>query len=172
MKKVIISILLCGLLAVGCKSNDTTDKENSVDNEIKEEEIITEEEEPPVDEEDEINEKDTEEKVEYYISKLKDKNYIFSYGGEEEPNIWYTAAEELGTIGKPSIPSLIKNLETDDSYEKGLTLYALLLASQDERLREVTKGEYIEAGLTFDEKEQAEFTEAALNWWEKYKDQF
>ncbi len=66
----------------------------------------------------------------YYIFKLKDKDYTRPYGHEEEPYTWHIAAEELGQIGKPAIPYLIKNLQTNDAYEKGVTLYALLLASQ------------------------------------------
>ncbi|PKM95473.1 MAG: hypothetical protein CVU84_05245 [Firmicutes bacterium HGW-Firmicutes-1] len=174
MKKLIVSILLCAFIVVGCRSNDIKEKVNvdeqknedtSSEDEVKEDEVI---------EEGEDSEEGTkeEENVLYYIDKLKDKKFVSTYGDEQEPSVWYTAAEELGTIGKPSIPYLIENLETTDTYEKGLTLYALLLASQDESLREITNGEYIEAGLTFNEKEQAEFTEVALKWWDKYKDKF
>ncbi|PKM52377.1 MAG: hypothetical protein CVV02_01095 [Firmicutes bacterium HGW-Firmicutes-7] len=167
MKKVIICILLFGIVVVGCKSKDLPidNEDEIIDNLDEDEEVVPEDEDAQEDEIDDEN-------ISYYLDKLKDKTYISTYGDEQEPSIWYTAAEELGTIGKPAIPYLIKKLKTSDSYEKGLVLYALLLASQDENLKEITNGEYIEAGLTFDEKEQERFSADALKWWEKYKDQF
>ena len=44
-------------------------------------------------------------------------------------------------VGKPAIPGLIEKLETDDDYERALALYALLLASQHENVKEFTNGE-------------------------------
>ncbi len=105
----------------------------------------------------------------FYISKLKDKDFVRPYGHEEEPYTWYISAEELGLIGKPAIPYLIKNLETKDMYEKAVTLYALLLASQDEEIFDLTNGEYIKVNLFFDDDVVIKNEEIALTWWEKYE---
>lgn len=111
-------------------------------------------------------------KVLFYMDKLKDQTYTSTYGDDEEPNTWYTAAEELGQIGKPAIPYLIANLDTTDPYEKGLTLYALLLASQHQNVQSITGGEYINVNLTFIPEEQVQYVKDAQAWWSKYKDSF
>lgn len=111
-------------------------------------------------------------KVLYYMNKLSDKDFTSTYGHEEEPYTWYIAAEELGEFGKIAIPYLIENLKTNANYEKGVTLYALLLASQADDVDIFTNGEYIHAGLTFDEENQEKYTVIALDWWEKYKKNF
>src|SRR5687768_2302477 len=48
-------------------------------------------------------------KIRFNLDKLKDRSYTKTYG---DGNTWYTAAEELGGIGKPAIPHLIKKLDT------------------------------------------------------------
>jgi len=111
-------------------------------------------------------------KVAYYLEKLKDRSFVATYGDNEEPKVWYTAAEELGMIGKKSIPGLIEKLSTDDDYERALALYALLLASQDEEVKAFTNGEYIDVTLDFNPESHKEMAEKALAWWDKYKDNF
>ncbi len=107
-----------------------------------------------------------EERVAYNIEKLKDKAYIGTYG---DGYTWYTAAEELGMIGKPAIPALIQKLDTKDDYERTLVFYALLLATQHDNVKEFTKGEYINTSLDFNVKTHPEMKKQALAWWEKYK---
>lgn len=107
--------------------------------------------------------------VDYYISKLADKNFIKTYN---EDYIWYTAAEELGAIGKDAIAPLMKKLDTTDDYERALALYALLLASQNENVKSFTGGDYIEVNLDFDAATHPEAVAKAKAWWEKYKDNF
>jgi beta-lactamase regulating signal transducer with metallopeptidase domain len=110
-----------------------------------------------------------EEKVEFYLEKLKDKDYIGTYN---EGYIWYTAAEELGKIGKPAIPGLIQKLETQDDYERALALYALLLATQHDNVKSFTDGEYIIVNLDFNKENHPEMVDIAIAWWNKYKDNF
>lgn len=174
MKKILI-LLFIGILLVGCKPKNM-DKDNDMVNEPKptapSENVV-----PTDDVQDESDESEPltlepNEEVEFYIEKLKDKDYVETYGDEEEPSVWYTAAEELGMMGREAIPYLIQHLQTTkDTYDKGLTLYALLLASQDESLKEITGGEYIQSGLTFSPEEQEKYTKTVFEWWNKYKDQ-
>ncbi|MFD1953863.1 hypothetical protein ACFSL6_06610 [Paenibacillus thailandensis] len=103
--------------------------------------------------------------IAFLIGKLKDKSYTETYG---EGYTWYTAAEELGTIGKPAIPALIANLDTDDDYERTLTLYALLLATQEPNVKAFAS-DYIHANLYFDPSTHPGMVAEALAWWEKYK---
>src|SRR5690625_8026986 len=77
--------------------------------------------------------------VRYYISKLPDRTFVDTYGGEEHPRTWYTAAEALGAMGTIAIPALIDRLDTSDPYELKLALYALMLASQDPKLMAKTE---------------------------------
>jgi bla regulator protein BlaR1 len=110
-----------------------------------------------------------EEKVQFYLDKLKDKSYTGTYG---EGYTWYTAAEELGMIGKPAIPGLIEKLDSKDDYERALALYALLLASQHDNVKSFTNGEYINVNLDFNAETHPEMIEIARAWWEKYKENF
>lgn len=108
-------------------------------------------------------------KVEMYLDKLKDKNFTDTYG---DGYTWYTAAEELGVIGKPAVPGLIKKLDTTDDYERALTLYALLLATQHEDVNAFTNGEYINVNLDFNSDNHPAMVEEAKKWWDKYKNNF
>lgn len=110
-----------------------------------------------------------EEKVEFYLEKLKDKEFTGTYG---DGYTWYTAAEELGMIGKTAIPGLIEKLDTEDDYERALALYALLLASQQDNVKYFTDGEYIDVNLDFNKSAHAEMVDKALAWWGKYKSNF
>lgn len=183
MKKLtiflLISLLTTLLLFASCRpknTNDTNDTNDIINSEQENEnnDQDNEDEENVSNGEDLDNNENAseEENIIYYINKLKDKSFVSEYGDVNEPSIWYTAAEELGKIGKSAIPYLINNLSTNDSYEKGLTLYALLLASQDEELMQETNKDYINAGLTFTSEEQEKYTQNALIWWDKYKSFF
>jgi bla regulator protein BlaR1 len=107
--------------------------------------------------------------VEMYLDKLKDKTFTDTYG---DGYTWYTAAEELGMIGKTAIPGLIAKLDTEDDYERALVLYALLLATQHESVKFFTLGEYIDVNLDFNPDSHPAMVEKAKAWWEKYKDHF
>lgn len=178
MKKIFLSLLIICTLLIGC-TNQTSESDKEISemkdmiNEITK---INENLHEQIQElEDKLTMYESVEtegnigEIIYYICKLKDKDFTKPYGHEEEPYTWYIAAEELGIIGKPAIPYLIKNIETNDVYEKGVTLYALLLASQSDNVKEFTNGEYIEAGLSFSPEDQKEFVKSAIEWWEKYK---
>lgn len=107
--------------------------------------------------------------IDYYLDKLSDPTYTSIYNNEY---VYYTAAEQLGQIGKPAIPSLIDRLDTADDYERALVLYALLLASQDEAVKVFAGEDYIHTYLDFDARNHPEQVEIALNWWEKYSSYF
>jgi len=106
--------------------------------------------------------------VMFYIHKLKDKDYTFEYG-DENIKTWYIAAEEIALIGKPAIPYLIKNLQTKNDYERAVTLYALLISTQNENVKIFTNGEYIEVSLDFNPENHEKLKKIAIDWWEKYK---
>lgn len=107
--------------------------------------------------------------VSYYIEKLPDTTYVSLYNIEYT---YYTAAENLGQIGKPAIPSLIERLSTDDDYERALVLYALLLASQADNVKAFCGDDYIATSLDFDARNHPAQVKTALDWWEKYKSNF
>lgn len=107
--------------------------------------------------------------IDYYIDKLSDPTYVNIYNTDY---IYYTAAENLGQIGKPAIPKLINRLDTTDDYERALVLYALLLATQDDSVKSFTHGDYIEVSLDFDARNHPADVEIAQKWWNKYKSHF
>ncbi|WP_240451336.1 HEAT repeat domain-containing protein [Wenzhouxiangella sp. XN201] len=109
-----------------------------------------------------------EDEVDYYISRLPDRSFFDTYGGEEHPRPWYIAAERLGQIGEPAIPSLVSRLDTSDDYELMLVLYALMLASQDPALMADTDGDYVELGTVLDPRHNAENRDIALAWWQRH----
>ena len=109
-----------------------------------------------------------EEEVQYYISRLPDRGFVDTYGGEEHPRPWYIAAERLGQIGEPAIPLLASRLDTPDEYELMLVLYALMLASQDPALMAATGGDYVKLGTVLDPRNNAENRARALAWWQRH----
>lgn len=104
----------------------------------------------------------------FYLSRLPDRDFIEYYGGDEHPRIWYRAAEELGRMGKAAIPPLIQRLDSPDPYEVMLTLYALMLASQDFEVVAETGGEYIQLGTVLTESTNDSNRRIALRWWNTY----
>ena len=106
--------------------------------------------------------------IRYYIGKLPDQQFVKTYGDEENPKPWYTAAEALGEIGKPAIPALIDRLETPDPYELMLALYALMLASQDPELMAETGSDYLVLGSVLTPDSNEENRRLALEWWARY----
>ncbi|WP_445005119.1 hypothetical protein [Halomonas mongoliensis] len=108
-----------------------------------------------------------EDEVHYYISRLPDRRFVTSYGGEEHPRPWYIAAERLGQIGEPAIPALASRLDTPDEYELMLVLYALMLASQDPALMAATGGDTLELGSVLDPRHNAENLALAQAWWQR-----
>lgn len=108
------------------------------------------------------------EKVHYYIGKLADRDYVDLYGGPEHPRTWYTAAEELGQIGAAAVPALVTRLDTPDSYELMLVLYALMLASQDPVLMAASGGDYLQLDTVLVEETNAKNRRRALAWWQRW----
>lgn len=154
MKKLLI-ILLVAFLLIGCTNSEFKNEQDTSNK---------------FDEIEEINEYvNTIGDVLFYIHKLKDEDFTSTYGDGQNIKIWYTAAEELGQIGKPAIPFLIKNLDTKNDYERTLTLYALLLSSQHQNVKEFTNGKYIKVNLDFDPKAHEEYIKITKLWWETYK---
>lgn len=109
------------------------------------------------------------EAIRYNISKLPDRDYVEIYGDEENPRPWYTAAEALSEIGKPAVPALIERLDTADSYELMLALYALMLASQDPALLAETDGDYLRLDTVLTQDTNEENLGRALDWWQRYR---
>lgn len=106
--------------------------------------------------------------IAYYIRKLPDRDYVQSYGGEEHPRFWYSAAEALGAIGKPAVPALIERLDTTDSYELMLVVYALMLASQDPELLATTNGNYLRLDTVLIDDTNHENRRRARDWWQRH----
>lgn len=107
--------------------------------------------------------------VNYYIEKLHDPTYVSI---DSEQHTYYLAAEALGHLGKPAIPALINQLDTDDDYERALVLYALMLASQADNVACFCGNDYMHLHLDFDARNHTEAVAAARTWWEKYKSHF
>ena len=112
------------------------------------------------------NEPSIQQRIQFNLNKLKDRSYTDTYGHNYT---WYTAAEELGKIGKPAVPHLIKKLNTQDQYELKLALYALLLATQDSKVKKMTGGEHINLTVALSEAYNEENKRIALRWWRKHK---
>lgn len=107
--------------------------------------------------------------IDYYIDKLSDPTFTTIYNQEY---IYYTAAEQLGQIGKMAIPPLINRLDTTDDYERTLVLYALLLASQNNNVKAFAYDDYIPTYLDFDARNHPQQVQLARDWWDKYKSYF
>lgn len=107
--------------------------------------------------------------VHYYIGKLPDRTYVDTYGGEEHPRTWYTAAEALGAMGKIAIPALIERLDTSDPYELKLALYALMLASQDPVLLAETHGDYLRLTTVLTQETNDENLRRARAWVQRHR---
>lgn len=153
-----VCLLIGAAVLAGCSTSDPTDEtprneaayKNSVDSAS---EMTPSERDP----------------VRYYIGKLPDRSYVETYGGEEHPRPWYTAAEALGEIGKPAVPALIERLDTADPYELMLALYALMLASQDAELLRETGGDYLRLDTVLTQDTNEENRRRALDWWQRYR---
>ncbi|REL32803.1 HEAT repeat domain-containing protein [Rhodohalobacter sp. SW132] len=146
------------ILITSCSNQKETDSENE-----KEQTTEVSENDPP-EVSDELSET---EEIEFYIDKLPDRDFTETYG---HGYTWYTAAEELGMIGKPAIPHLIRQLSSDDEYVVMLSLYALQLASQDSAVTEKTGGEYIELeGTVLSKESNSRNIQVAESWWNKHR---
>ena len=98
------------ILITSCSNQNETDSENETEQTTE----VLENDPPEVS--DELSKT---EEIEFYIDKLPDRDFTETYG---HGYTWYTAAEELGMIGKPAIPHLIKQLRSDDEYVVMLSL--------------------------------------------------
>ncbi len=105
--------------------------------------------------------------VEFYFSKLTDTNFIWHYGDYDQPANWQIAAERLGRVGRPVIPRLMRLLDSTQGRPQSTVLYALLLASQSDNLKHITKGEYPHWD-TEPYKGHDEVTQWKI-WYDKYK---
>lgn len=109
-----------------------------------------------------------EEEAAYYVSRLADKRFVSSYGGHDNPRVWYIAAERLGEIGLPAVHLLLARLNTQDGYELMLTLYALQLATQDPLLMARTRGEYIQLTAPLNPAMNAQNLRIAKQWQQQH----
>lgn len=104
----------------------------------------------------------------YNLSKLNDPEFTQTYGDGENDKIWYTAAENLGQIGKPAIPFLIMKLDSKNEHEVMLALYALQLASQDPQVQQHTDGNYVSLPSVLNPRANRHNRAIALSWWQEY----
>lgn len=107
--------------------------------------------------------------LDYNLSRLADQSYIDTYGDGENEKIWYSAAENLGQIGKPAVPHLMARLSSDDEYEVMLALYALQLATQDEALAEHLDGNYVRFPSVLNPRANDHNVAIARDWWRQYR---
>lgn len=105
--------------------------------------------------------------VAFYVSKLGDKTMVMRYG---HGYIWYVAPEELGQIGKPALPALLRALESSDPYVRTQAFYALKLAAQHPSVVSLTGGEYPQGnGEAFPPVSEHASLKAAWDaWYDKY----
>ena len=104
----------------------------------------------------------------FLLDKLKDPDYTDI---SDDGLTWYTAAEQLGNIGKPAIPYLIEKLDTSDDTERTQVLLALAIASQNENVKVFTDGEYVDAEIWLVSEHPAS-VQTWKDWYEKYKENF
>lgn len=105
----------------------------------------------------------------YNLRRLADRDFVDSYSDGENEKVWYTAAENLGEIGKRAIPPLIERLDSSDDYEVMLALYALQLASQDEELAEDIGDNYLRLPSVLNPRANPQNRAIALSWWQQYQ---
>src|SRR5690625_1279308 len=110
--------------------------------------------------------------VRYYISKLPDRTFVDTYGGEEHPRTWYTAAEALGAMGTIAIPALIDRLDTSESNKRKPPLYALMHASHDPKLIAKTESHYLQLTPVLTQDTNAENLRRARAWVQRYQHLF
>jgi hypothetical protein len=106
----------------------------------------------------------------FYLEKLKDPDFVSTYG--DDGRIWHIAAEELGALGKPAIPFLIKKLSTKDPYELNQVFYALHLAYQRENVKEFTNSEMLPEysyGFPVPATKHKIVIKSWTDWFNKYK---
>lgn len=107
--------------------------------------------------------------LEYNLQRLDDQHYTQTYGDGENDKIWYSAAENLGQMGKRAVPHLIETLDSNDSFEVMLALYALQLASQDAQLQAQTEYNYLTLPSVLNPRANNHNKAIALSWWREYQ---
>lgn len=114
-----------------------------------------------------------EEKVTFYVSRLRDATYGQKLKGDDaHDSFWRTAPEELGLIGAPAIEPIIKRVEVSQN-ETELTwaFYALLLASQAQDIQAKLGRITPEKCFSHPYNDVANHTllrKLWLDWWKKY----
>ena len=106
--------------------------------------------------------------VDVYIKKLGDSLFVSHYGDYVKTVTWRIAAEELGAIGKRSVPHLIGLLDTENDYELSQVLYALMLASQHNDILSFTKDDNPSNRRRIEYRDMPK-SDAWKKWFEKYK---
>jgi hypothetical protein len=112
------------------------------------------------------------ERIEFYLARLGDRDYVQYYELEGTKVPWYLAAEELGGLGSPAIPPLIERVQaTNDPYERKLCFYALRLAAQSPEVIASIGRTLPDDDLALPpEGDQPRVLSLWLDWWETYGD--
>jgi hypothetical protein len=106
--------------------------------------------------------------IRFYVGKLRDPAFVEIFEHDGDQRRWYTAAEKLGSYGAASVPALMARLESDSDFERMQVVYALLLATQDERVLARTGGEYVNPGMVLDGSDSRRGAAVARAWWQEH----
>jgi hypothetical protein len=100
----------------------------------------------------------------FYMAKLADTTF-YAVGGcsEVETTFWY-APERLSGLGPGVVPVLVGRIGDPDPFVRERVEYALLLATQDDRIMARTGGDY----LRFNDQPGRLPREIAEMWWRKF----
>ena len=100
----------------------------------------------------------------FYVAMLADTSF-YSIGGcsDVEIVVW-DASERLGQLGPGVVPALVERIADPNPFVRERVEYALLLATQDERIMARTNGEY----LKFYDQPASSSRDIVGAWWAKF----
>jgi hypothetical protein len=100
----------------------------------------------------------------YLLRRLPDTTFYSVGGCSDVEIVMWTASERLGQMGPAAVPALVARIADPSPFVRERVQYALLLATQDERIIARTGGEY----LKFHDQPERSPRDIVEAWWAKY----